>query len=233
MSYFQNVETSNLRDISNFPFTDTSSLEVGKYKFPAPWISSLRLQVQNAVFPLHIGNIHTDDVFIVLSVVDNTGTSVCDIKIAEQACFIVDSFNKIAGQIQVDGQLYSWLYKLIKNSVYGYMQLKSDALVIASQVIACVYFQGYTGLSVNNTYIGQDVILNFQRNIETIRAGSNLRLNVYGDYSYSYQNQRKLQVVNGKDLRGKDLLIQHSMLSDLRVSTQSGKISFIGVTDAT
>lgn len=230
---YQNIEIKNKREQSNYPFTGLSTLKVGKYTFPVNWVRSLSLQISSAVFPLYINTIYTDTQYVILSVIDKMSQVQCYIKLGPESAAVVTAYNTICGQISVDNQLYNWLYDLIKDSVYGRIDLNSNDLVFDGSVITCVCFKGYTGLSVNNRYAGSDVILNFQRNIETVIQGSQVRLNVYGDYDYSFQKQQKLQYINGIDLKNKSLLIQHRALSDLRVVTDSNKISLIGVTDVT
>lgn len=230
---YQNIEIKNKREQSKYPFTSTSTLQVGKYTFPVNWIKSLSLQISKAVFPLYVGSIYTESQFVVLRVVDKVSQLQCYIRLSKNSGYVKTDYNTNCGQIKADTYLYDWLYGLVKNSVYGYIDLDSNALIFDGSVITCVYFEGYTGLTINNQYAGSDVILNFQRNIETIVQNEQVRLNVYGDYDYAFQNAQKLQYVNGVDLKNKSLLIQHRALSDIRVTTDSNKISLVGVTDAT
>ena len=200
--------------------------------FPINWISSMSLQVQQALFPLHINSLYIKDSTIIMSIADKSEQQLCDIHLTSTESYIINKYGNICGQLRTAQNLYTWLYDIIKTTVYGFLEVKSDALVLSSNVITCVFFSGYIGLNINGKYIGASATLNFQRNIETVTKGRDLQLNVYGDYTYTYQSQKKIQYVNGVDMRGKDLIIQHSALSDLRVVTQADKITFIGVTDA-
>jgi len=44
-----------------------------------------------------------------------------------------------------------------------------------------------------------------------------VRINVLGDYAYTYENKTKLKYVNGVDLANKTLIIKSRPLADLRV----------------
>ena len=63
-------------------------------------------------------------------------------------------------------------------------------------------------------------------------------INVYGDKDttdvsdITYQVPKYLKYVNGKDLSGSHVLIKPSALSDLRVITSTGTITFSGVRNA-
>lgn len=63
-------------------------------------------------------------------------------------------------------------------------------------------------------------------------------INVYGDKdttdvsAIAYQAPKYLKYVNGKDLSGSHVLIKPIALSDLRVITNTGTITFSGVRNA-
>ena len=230
---YQNIEIQNKREQSKYPFTGDSTLEIGKYIFPVNWIKSLSVQVSSAVFPLYINTLYVQGDFVVLKVLDKNAQIQCYLKIGATQSKIETENGIICGQLYIDTQLYSWLYNLIKSTVSGYIDLNSNALIFDGSVITCVHFKGYTGLSINNKYIGSDVLLNFERNIQVEIDGASVVLNVYGDYDYSFQKISKLQSVNNIDLKNKSLIIQHRALSNLRIATETNKISLIGVTDVT
>lgn len=50
---------------------------------------------------------------------------------------------------------------MLKQTVGGYIEIDSQALILDGSVIHCVAYNGYTGMSVNGKYVGQSVGLNF------------------------------------------------------------------------
>lgn len=231
MAFYQNIEIQNWRQQSKYPFDMSSTLKLDQHIFPVNWIQSLNLQVYKAVFPLHISRIVSADNTVQLQVVDRQSELQCVIQLKEDENKILDAYSCIAGQMRTSPQLFPWLKQLVGGTVYGTMQLLDTALIIDSQAITCTAFKGYTGISVNNTYVGQSAILNFQRNVTLSKQASGIRMDAFGNYPATYQKQIKLQKVNGVQLKGKQLLIKHRSLADLRVVTDSENITLTGVTD--
>lgn len=231
MAFYQNIEIQNWRQQSKYPFDMSSTLMLDQHIFPVNWIRSLNLQIYKAIFPLHISKLVLVNNCVQLHVVDRQSQLQCIIYLEERTSKILDAYSCIAGQIKVAPQLFPWLRQLVSGTVYGTMQLLDTALIICSQAITCMAFEGYAGISVNNTYMGQDATLNFQRNVTLSKTSTGLRIDAFGDYQATYQKTIKLQRVNGIQLKGKQLLIKHRSLSDLRVVTSGDKLTLTGVTD--
>ena len=233
MAFYQNIQRYNERAQSKYPFDCASTLLLDTYIFPTAWIESLNIQVTNCIFPLHVSDIVLQNKVISLHITDAQEQLTNTILLTEKGGTVIDSYSCASGQIRANAQLYPWLRGLIGDVVYGTMLLPDNALIICSQAITCSSFVGYTGLRIDGDYKGRSAILNFQRNIDVTIQEQNIRLDLYGNYDFSYQSAVKLWKVNDVDLKSKSLIIKHKALSDLRVVTDTNGIVITGVTDAT
>lgn len=255
MATYQNIEEANKRQFSKYPFDPSSTLKLDIYTFPVAWIKSLSVVVGKCVFPLYINKIYIEQKAVCLDIVDWQGTFISKIVIQAESAYIQNKAHCIGGAVYTDPALYSWLFDIIKTNFYNGLQLVSSSLILSDTVITCCYYDFFSGLSVNGVYAGNDVHINFQRNTEYAGnpeelpnygldiaqqqgpafkgTGMPVRINVLGDYAYTYENKTKLKYVNGVDLANKTLIIKSRPLADLRVQTTQGKISLTGVTDAT
>ena len=109
MAFYQNLEIHNQRQLSKYPFDNSSTLLLDTHVFPVNWIESMNLQIQDAVFPLYISKVAIQEKIIELTVVDGSGQLQCRILLTPDSNRIIDSYDCIAGQIKADSRLYNWL----------------------------------------------------------------------------------------------------------------------------
>lgn len=170
---------------------------------------------------------------------DGTGTETAFFQLSRQtsttAAVIKTMRGTLCGGIKLkDNSLYSWLYSMTKNTLYGELTLSPDALILHPNTLACVSYSGYQGLSLNGQYLGNHIHLAFQHNLKVASDSSDnncIQIDAFSNYDDSFQKTKKLKIINGVDLSGKAVVIKPNTLGDLRVITQNNTISLMGVTD--
>ena len=65
MANYTNIQTSNRREQSKYPFDSSASLLLGKYTFPCHMIKSLGIQVKSGRFPIYLGSISVKDTRVI------------------------------------------------------------------------------------------------------------------------------------------------------------------------
>lgn len=240
MASYYNVQTNNRREQSKYPFDASASLLLGKYTFPSHMIKSLGVQVKQGRFPLYLGSISAIQDRVVFQIKDITANTLGSIQLlSSNTGRVIDTLGCACGGIAFQPDLYKWCLQLISTTRYKHMSLLSSQLPLASQVITCLYYTGYRGLSFSGRYLGSDVTLNFQRNaIPAIdNSTKKLRVDVWGDYSLPATSVSDSTVyltqVNGIDMTGGNLIIKHKTLSDVRAVTKQNKLLITGVKDVT
>ena len=240
MTSDQNIQTLNRRQQSKYPFDAAADLHLDKCTFPCSFIKSLKLQVSGVAFPLYIGALrqlpyinHTTAAGIRYIVKDANDYTCCYIDIIdEKTATVIDTYGNLCGSMSFQPQLYKWSLQLVKNTVYGYLQLTPTNLPLSSFVISCCYFKGFKGVSIGGQYVGNRAILNFTQNIVPQFDQDKIRLDLFSDYYLQVdQEPQRFVSVNGIPMEGKSLIIKHRTLSNLRVITQNQTITMAGVTD--
>ena len=240
MASYQNIQTLNRRQQAKYPFDISADLKLDNYTFPCSYIKSLKLQISDVVFPLYIAAVQY------LSYIDNTTATavryivkdangyICSyIDLTDQeTAKITDVYGNLCGSMSFQPQLYKWSLQLIKNTVYGYMQLTPTNLPLSSFVLSCCYFKGFKGVSVGGQFAGNKITLNFTQNIVPVFTQNKIRLDLFSDYYLqTSQEPQRFITVNGIPMQGKSLIIKHNVLSNLRVLTEGQTITLAGVTD--
>lgn len=241
MANYTNIQTSNRREQSKYPFDSSASLLLGKYTFPCHMIKSLGIQVKSGRFPIYLGSISVKDTRVIFQIKDIAATVLGTIQLLSQTKGrVIDVDGSACGGIQFEVPLYKWCLQLIGTTRYKHMSLLSSQLPLASQIITCLYYTGYKGLQFEGKYLGADIILNFQRNVIPDITADKLRLDLWGDYKLTSDQpadpQLYLTRVNAPssiDMTGGNLVIKHRTLSDVRVITKADKLLITGVKDVT
>ena len=246
MAVYHNIQTSNRRSESKYPFDSSASLLMGKYTFPCHMIKSLGIQVKQGRFPLYFGSISAKQNKVIFQIKDITSATLGTLQLISQTSGkVLDANGCVCGGIAFQPALYKWCLELVSTTRYKYMSLLSSQLPLSSQVITCLYYTGYRGLNFSGRALGADVILNFQRNlIPTIQKSSKkLRIDTWGDYQLpSSQGQgqddsevylSRINAPSTMDMTGGNVIIKHKTLSNVRVVTKQNKILITGVKDVT
>lgn len=239
-----NIQNLNARQQSYYPFDSMSTLQIDNMIFPVSLIKSLNIQVQSAVFPLKITQFRiARDKKVLCCIRDSISNIIGFIQLDNKNLgSVVDQQGRYIGGISFQQQLYTWLYRSVTDAYYKNIQVATNALIISSQCITCVHYTGFKGVSVNGTYAGNNVTLNFQRNIQCNTTAEQLQLSLCADYvnienilvtqtAEGAVQETPVVFVNGVDLTDKVLIIKHRNLSDLRVKTTRDRITFVGVQD--
>ena len=249
------MSENNASDSSLYPFDNASSLLISNHIFPHDLIDDIFVMIRNESVPLCISRITAGPVkgpdwsdsrvfegkdlgVLTLFLADGTGTEIASLQLKRDVSVItapIKTLNgTLCGGIKADKALYSWLYSLVKNTLYGELQVSPDALILHPNTLACVSYKGYEGLSLNGQYLGSHIHLAVQHNLKAQLDASDsgqIQFDAFGDYDETFEKTEKLQTVNGVDLKGKSLIIKSNTLGDLRVVTEDNKIALLGVTD--
>ena len=234
MSVITAISAQNKKFLSNYPFDASSTLKIDNHTFPATLIKSLKLQVHQAIFPLHIGSIEILQNKAVITIFDAQQSRIAyaECSIDSTKCFFKNNYGLSCGSMVYDPQLVDFLYGLPNTAYGGSIQLSSDTLILDIQTISCVAFNGIINVNINGVDMGNKVNINFHEPFKLTKVQNEIAFSVTGQIDYSYKDAIKLQKVNNVDLKGKSLLVRAQMLSDLRVNTAQGELNLTGVRDA-
>lgn len=252
-----NADTQQVRTFSKYPFDQASTMQIYNYTVKSTWIPSIGICVQQAKFPLYIsGFTHNSATTCKLHVSDNTATEIAYAVLYRQrstdqtagiqsadkfVASLVDVYGHVCGQLMYDVQFSGFILNVLTTEHLGQIALSANNLILSPQCITCTHTVGCKQVVFNGKYKYKgSTTLIFQRNVTLTDSGiiSTPAINVYGDKDttdvsdIAYQVPKYLKYVNGKDLSGSHVLIKPSALSDLRVITNTGTITFSGVRNA-
>lgn len=101
MAVYDQVMDSNDRAQSKYPFDEASTMLIDQHTVPCSLIYSMKLQVQNAVFPVFIGSLSSANETLFITVKDSRGLSIATascVKNQQQVLFR-DSYGNFCGSL--------------------------------------------------------------------------------------------------------------------------------------
>lgn len=236
-----NLDPGQVRQNTSYPFDNRSTLQVDIYKMSPVWISSLQLQVQSAVFPLHVSRIYTSGQHMYWQISDARYEHIATFSFSHQGqgCAVAYRPNGcICGYMTYARNMISFFSSVVRNQYGDSLQLPSNCMILCANCITCTYTTGCQSIRVNGTdYNGATAVV-LQRNVvlDDYTDTYSVTVSVFGDYQGQIQiaatGTPVLKTVNGVDLTNKHLLIKPRTLSDLRVITAGNTITMAGVLDA-
>lgn len=230
VTVYSNQPTHVQKKQSSYPFDKKSSLLFQLSIFPTQLIKSCIINIRKAVFPIYISEFLLQDNKVYMRLADTQETlGYVLVQKDKTLCPILSSNDTVLGSMQVDNRLYQFLQSRLKNMFRFTHTCTSDNFIISSQCINCCWINGYQVLNIDDYRFKNDVVLDF-RNNATYDISDNT-VNVFGDLQVNTVAASKVVYVNGQDMRNKGLVIQHKMLSDIRVVSKN-TITMTSVLDA-
>ena len=228
---------------------------VYNYIFKPQWIPSICINVQKAKFPLYVGSFtHISAQACRLDVYDNSDNVIASTvltrsqysaqSVSKQVTGgllapFTDQYGTVCGQILYSPQLSGFALNILITQHLSKMQLGRDALILSAQCINCVHVKGCKQITFNGRHASnRSTRLAFQRNVTLTGNKEQPQINVYGDKDITqfaklqYQMPKYLKYVNGTDMTDCHLIVKPRVLSNLRVITSGGFVTFAGVRDA-
>lgn len=167
---------------------------------------------------------------------------------------ILDLHGNVIGTITTKNAdfVYNYFASFLINRQNLFIQIPTTSFMIDSRCIKCIYNNDLTAVTVDQNYLQGRINIYFKDNcILSAPEIEPAYISIKGDIDTSYNKIVKLQNIkikklikstdaNGKevvnqqvydlsDAASKNIVIKHTMLSDLRVVTEQRSISLVGV----
>lgn len=256
-----NLDTQQAHALSKYPFDDASTMQVYNYIFKSSWIPSIGVAVESATFPLFIGRFtHMTVDACRMSILDSSNKQVAYAVLTRSATSVQsessvvagnlvaplkDTYDLRCGQIMYNPEFSGFILNVLTTQHLQELEIAATALILSPECITCTHTTGCKRIVFNGQYkFNRSVNIVFQRNTilttcdETDELSDHPSINVYGNKAQTevqqitYTKPVYLQTINGLDLRNYHILIKPKVLSDVRVITTAGVITFAGVRDA-
>jgi hypothetical protein len=242
-----NIDRSNSMEISPAPFTYTSTRLLGTVQLPADAFISVRVYAEdNYRIPYRIHSVEPGGR---INFCDSTGqirlywqtyadTEALTAASGPYVSSLLFNMNRvIAGHICCTRQALDLIRGVI-NSLSQTLLLPADAFVLIPQCHIPMMGGFCRAIAVNGVYSTSDI--HIQGSTESVITNYNDALSVSLINTQAQLNDNATGntlcyiVVNGStvDCKGKSIIMKSSMLSNLRVGQEDGKVTLKGVTDA-
>lgn len=241
---YTNTDISNAREHTKYPFTQQSTCILGNVLFNTSCIKSLSICVQSARFPLFIDKIKRSSGTVILQItsLDITFKAFVYVTPNSSIYLIKNTYDQIVGTVAVqqqDSYMYNFFNAYLTTTAQ--VQAASDAFILAPECIKCINYEALRYLKAGDYTLKRKANIYFGNNCYLLAEDDNISINVAGDLDMSYKQIKKLKTIKvtnedigetvEQDLASKNIILKHTMLSDLRVVTKQDQILLTGVMD--